>query len=128
MGHPDFRVPEANGRIFASLGPPDGPRGRPTWGMVKLPPDAQVAAIAAHPEAVAPASGAWGRQGCTIITLAKASQGFVRGLLQAAWRHTAPKKLVQAIDAEEAAAADDRKSGRGLSPSRSTRRTRASGR
>ncbi|MCL4209324.1 MAG: MmcQ/YjbR family DNA-binding protein [Phycisphaeraceae bacterium] len=102
MGHPDFRVPASKGRIFASLGPPDGPRGRTTWAMVKLGPAQQAAAIASHPEALAPASGAWGRQGCTIITLSKARQGLVRGLLQTAWRAAAPKRLVEAIDEQEA--------------------------
>jgi hypothetical protein len=61
MGHPDFRV---NGRIFASLH--DGE----VFGMVKLTPEQQEQFIRDHPAAFAPESGAWGRQGCTRVTLA----------------------------------------------------------
>ena len=63
MGHPDFR---ANGRIFASLHQGDA------TGMVKLAPEEQAEFVRLHPEVFAPASGAWGRQGSTIVTLAAA--------------------------------------------------------
>ena len=72
MGHPDFR---ANGRIFASLHAGD------RTGMVKVTPDDQGHLITDHPKVFAPAAGAWGRQGCTIVTLAPAKEPTVRGAL-----------------------------------------------
>ena len=60
MGHPDFR---ANGKIFATLYP-DGERG-----MVKLTPEQQQDFMNADDDVFAPASGAWGRQGCTTVRL-----------------------------------------------------------
>jgi len=60
MGHPDFR---ANGKIFATLYP-DGERG-----MVKLTPEQQQDFISADDDVFAPASGAWGGQGCTTVRL-----------------------------------------------------------
>jgi len=61
MGHPDFR---ANGKIFATLYP-DGEHG-----MVRLTPEQQQDFIGADDDVFAPASGAWGRQGCTTVRLA----------------------------------------------------------
>jgi hypothetical protein len=62
MGHPDFRV---GGKIFASLCPDDG------WGMCKVTPDVQAALIKLQPGVFETASGAWGRNGCTIVHLAQ---------------------------------------------------------
>ena len=76
MGHPDFRV---DGRIFATL-QADGVRG-----MVKVPPDEQGALIEAAPGVFTPAAGAWGRQGCTMVVLARAELALVRGALTLAW-------------------------------------------
>ena len=61
MGHPDFR---ANGKIFATLYP-DGEHG-----MVKLTPEQQQEFMSTDDDVFAPASGAWGRQGCTTVRLA----------------------------------------------------------
>ncbi len=68
MGHPDFR---AGGRIFASLSA-DGKRG-----MVKVSPADQGTLLRTDPEAFVPASGAWGKQGCTMVTLATADAATV---------------------------------------------------
>jgi hypothetical protein len=76
QGHPDFRV---RGRIFASLGP-DG-----SWAMVRLPPDVQAALVELDPKAHAPARGAWGAQGATIVVLAAADPATVREAVEAAW-------------------------------------------
>ena len=65
MGHPDFRV---NGRIFATL------HADHAHGMVKLTPEQQQACIAGHPRAFAPENGAWGRSGCTRVTLKTVDQ------------------------------------------------------
>jgi len=76
MGHPDFR---ANGRIFATLHADD------EWGMVKVQPAEQQALIAAHPAVFVPATGAWGRQGCTNVRLKTAKAATIRAALMLAW-------------------------------------------
>jgi hypothetical protein len=91
MDHPDFRV---GGKIFASLGADE------TWGMVKLTPDQQASYCQTDAGSFAPFKGAWGKRGCTKITLAAADETIVRQVLAAAWRNTAPKKLVAAHDTE----------------------------
>jgi hypothetical protein len=85
MGHPDFRV---DGRIFATLGPEGD------WGMVKLTLDDQASFLRAEPDAFEPASGAWGRRGCTMIRLKNAKESVVREAVIAAWRNLAPKRLI----------------------------------
>jgi hypothetical protein len=90
MGHPDFRV---GGKIFATLGPDE------KWGMVKLAPEEQSALIDSEPDAFHPASGAWGKRGCTIVRLRQAKALTVRHGLLSAWRNIAPKKLVEKFDA-----------------------------
>ena len=86
MQHPDFRV---GGKIFATLGPDE------SWGMVKLTPDEQAEFIAAQPAAFAPASGAWGRRGCTIVQLAAAKKSLVKEALRLAWHNTSSEQIVQ---------------------------------
>ena len=90
MNHPDFRV---RGKIFATLGPDED------WGMVKLTAEQQALFVRAEPVAYRPASGAWGRRGCTIVRLCDADESSVRQALTAAWRNTAPKRLVQDYEA-----------------------------
>ena len=65
MGHPDFR---ADGKIFATL------HADMKFGMVKLTPDQQAEFIREHPGVFAPEPGAWGRQGCTAVALAKVDE------------------------------------------------------
>ena len=86
MAHPDFRVRK---KIFATLGPDE------TWGMVKLTPEEQAAFMAREPHVFEACGGAWGRGGSTKVNLAGAHELTVRQALIAAWRNTAPKKLVQ---------------------------------
>jgi hypothetical protein len=78
MNHPDFRV---NGRIFASLHS-DG-----RHGMVKLSPDEQQRLLRVN-HAFAPESGAWGRQGCTRVSLAAVDEETLGEALTLAWRQT----------------------------------------
>lgn len=80
MGHPDFR---ANGRIFATLHADD------RWGMVKLTPEEQQEFMRLHSKMFVPASGAWGRQGCTMVRLDAADKATLRGAMILAWEHTA---------------------------------------
>ncbi|HEX4592516.1 MAG TPA: MmcQ/YjbR family DNA-binding protein [Gemmataceae bacterium] len=91
MNHPDFRVV---GKIFATLGPDE------TWGMVKLTPEQQALFLRTAPAAFRPASGAWGRKGSTIVQLDAADEPTVRQALTAAWRNTAPKRLLAEYDDE----------------------------
>jgi hypothetical protein len=89
MGHPDFRV---NDRIFCTLHSND------QWGMVKLTPEVQREVIRTHPKMFEPASGAWGRQGSTMVRLDVADKGTVRGAIVLAWQTAVdkpPKKPVK---------------------------------
>jgi hypothetical protein len=87
MDHPDFRV---RGKIFATLGYPDT-----GVGMVKLFPDQQKDFVRAEPKVFAPVNGAWGRRGATHVRLKTAKNTSVLRALAAAWRNTAPKRLVE---------------------------------
>jgi hypothetical protein len=85
MRHPDFRV---GGKVFATLGAPDAGHA-----MVKLTPEAQERCLRLHPAVFAPAAGAWGRRGCTLVTLERATAKLVAPAVAAAWRATAPKAV-----------------------------------
>lgn len=78
MGHPDFR---AFGRIFATLHPDR------ESGMVKLTPDQQQEVLRTHPAAFAPEAGAWGRSGCTRVTLAAVDEETLGEAMTAAWKN-----------------------------------------
>jgi hypothetical protein len=91
MNHPDFRV--AN-KIFATL----GAAGEGS-AMVKLTPEQQHALLAEHPLMFTPAAGAWGVRGATLVNLKAAKSDVIRGTLLLAWRNTAPRKLIEEIDA-----------------------------
>jgi len=86
MNHPDFRVA---GKIFATLGYPDKTRG-----MVKLSPEEQHYLSRDHPNAFIPVKGAWGRRGATSVVLKAASKETLQRAIHAAWRNTAPKRLL----------------------------------
>jgi YjbR len=77
MGHPDFRV---NGRIFATLDHDD------TRGMVKLSPDEQAEFARAESGTFVPAAGAWGRQGCTLVTIARVNEDVLGEAMTLAWQ------------------------------------------
>jgi hypothetical protein len=85
-GHPDFRL---GGKIFATLGSPDG-----DWGMVRLTPDQQEILLAAEPAMFKPASGIWGQRGCTLVRLEAIDEATAKSALTMAWRDRAPKKLL----------------------------------
>ena len=87
MHHPDFRV---GGRIFATLGYPDE-----NSAVVKLRPGEQKEFVRNDPDVFKPVKGAWGRQGATKISLPAARIDIVRKALTAAWRNTAPKRLLK---------------------------------
>ena len=87
MRHPDFRV---GGKIFATLGYPNKDSG-----MVKLPRDEQKEFVRSNPGVFKLVKGAWGRQGSTNICLPAVKIETVRKALTAAWRNTAPKRLLR---------------------------------
>ena len=82
MGHPDFR---AHGRIFATL------LGDGKHGMVALTPDQQRRFMDEYPDGFAPASGAWGRSGSTIVTLASTDENTLGEAMTLAWQNAATK-------------------------------------
>lgn len=86
MDHPDFRVA---GKIFATLGYPD--KG---CAMVKLSPEDQHNLSKDYADAFVPVKGAWGRRGATSVHLKAAKKGIARKAIEAAWRNTAPKRLL----------------------------------
>ena len=90
QGHADFRVGK---RVFATLGYPDE-----NWGMVKLTPEQQGLFVRTEPAVFEPVKGAWGQKGCTYVRLEGATEPSVRQALLAAWRNTAPKKLVKQFE------------------------------
>lgn len=79
-GHPDFRC---GGRIFASL-QPDGERG-----MVKVPPADMVRLVKTHGGTFEPATGAWGRAGCTMVRLADVTSVVLKDAMTLAWQTVA---------------------------------------
>ncbi len=83
MGHPDFRV---HGKVFASL-TADLQRG-----SLRLTPDAQAGCMTDHPNVFTPASGAWGRQGWTVVQLDAVSIDALGDALTLAWQ-AMPAKL-----------------------------------
>ena len=87
MNHPDFRVA---GKIFATLGYPDKTRG-----MVKLSPEDQHYFSKDYPDVFIPVKGAWGRRGATSVQLKAATKEVLAKALRAAWRNTAPKRLLK---------------------------------
>src|SRR3984885_13577122 len=87
MSHPDFRVA---GKIFATLGYPDRTRA-----MVKLSLEDQHYFSKVHPDVFSPVKGAWGRRGATSVLLKAAKKEILAKAIQAAWRNTAPKRLLQ---------------------------------
>lgn len=80
MSHPDFRV---NGKIFATI------HHDHQQGMVKLTPEQQERFIRENPAMFHPAAGAWGRQGCTMVTFAKAADDVVGEAMTLAWQNLA---------------------------------------
>jgi len=92
MDHPDFRV---GNKIFATI-----PRPEELRGMVKLTPEQQGSFMEAEPLAFEPAQGAWGRQGCTYVSLEVVKKATLRRALSAAWRNAAPKRLLEDFEAD----------------------------
>ncbi len=89
MQHPDFRV---DGKIFSTLSPDEA------RAMVKLTPELQREFIVADGETFEAVNGAWGERGATWIDLSLATHEQVRRAVLAAWRNTAPRRVLREFD------------------------------
>src|SRR4051812_36555899 len=77
MNHPDFR---ASGKIFATIHADN------KQGMVKLTPEQQERFMREHPGMFAPAAGAWGRGGSTMVIFSAATEDVVGEAMTLAWQ------------------------------------------
>jgi len=77
QGHADARL---HGRIFATVHA-DG-----VTAMVRLPRTSQLELLRRF-EAARPVSGAWGRAGCTLLSLRDMTREEVQDAVQSAWEH-----------------------------------------
>lgn len=85
--HFDRFAYRAGGPIFATLGPHDGTVN------LRYTPEQQAEASAAHPGAVAPVPGGWGRMGYTTVKLPAVERELFAVLVQVAWEGAAAKRL-----------------------------------
>jgi hypothetical protein len=69
--------------------------------MVKLPPEQQHYLSKDYLEAFVPVKGVWGRRRATSICLKAAEKGILCKAIEAAWRNTAPQRLVTKLDQKE---------------------------
>jgi hypothetical protein len=86
-GFPSFRV---RGKIFCTLRP------KTSRLMVKLDAEDQRNFREAHPEAIEPVPGYWGRKGATFVDCSAVDEPTIVTLLDLAWRNIAPKSLRRA--------------------------------
>jgi hypothetical protein len=94
MGAPDFRI---GGKIFATLA------GGKEWGMVKLSLTDQTHYAREAPAIFEIFPNAWGRAGCTKVLLGEVKKphvALIQQALYAAWKNTAPKKMLKALEEE----------------------------
>jgi hypothetical protein len=87
--HPTFRVRD---KIFVMLGADE------TTANVKATREAQAALVGSEP-ATFGVPAYVGRHGWVRVELARVDPGEMRELVEEAWRMTAPKRLVRALDA-----------------------------
>ncbi len=86
-GFPSFRV---RGKIFCTLRPEISRL------MVKLDGEDQRNFCEAHPGAIEPVPGYWGRKGATFVDCSAVDEPTIVTLLDLAWRNIAPKTLRRA--------------------------------
>jgi hypothetical protein len=83
MDHPDFRIA---GKIFATLGYPDGEHGK-----VRLTPEQQRTFLKKAAKAFSPSAGTWGKQGSTNVYLRAAKIDLIRTVLDLAAKNVIQK-------------------------------------
>jgi len=89
MGHPDFRAPGPDGRIFATI-----LHDRKT-GALMLTPEQQQRFMADAPGAFTPAAGAWGRTGATIVRFADVDAELLGDALTQAWQNAMARAVTK---------------------------------
>ena len=85
-------LPDGRLLLEAALGYPDA-----GWGMVKLPRAEQKRYLKEFPGVFVAAKGAWGAAGCTHVHLKSVDGAMLKRVILAAWRNTAPKRLVEEL-------------------------------
>jgi hypothetical protein len=85
MGHPDFRAPGPDGRIFATI------HDTHETGSLSLTPEQQQRFLRDAPEAFFPAPGAWGRGGSTSVRFAAADEELLGEAVTLAWQNVMSK-------------------------------------
>lgn len=113
--HPDYRL---GGKVFATLGFPDETRA-----MVKLTPAQQAEFIHDYPQVFTPASGAWGRQGCTSVLLRKATKAVMQQAIEAARQNAQWAALAAQRRSRPAAMPATSKRSRNSAPKTAARKT-----
>src|SRR5690606_24269577 len=88
------------GRVFASLGYPDG-----RHGMVVLKPPQQREFVRADPGAFTPANGKWGEAGCTLVRLDAVDEESLGEALTTAWKNAVAAGPTKTAPARTRAAA-----------------------
>lgn len=89
MGHPDFRAPGPDGRIFATI------HDDRKTGSLTLTPEQQQRFLREAPNAFCPAPGAWGRAGSTSVRFEAVDEDTLGEAMTLAWQNvmsTPPKK------------------------------------
>jgi hypothetical protein len=82
MGHADFRV---GGKIFATCG------FKKDFAVLMLTPEQQTGMQEDAPAIFLPAPGAWGKNGSTVVALAKITPDLLEPALRLAWRNRVQK-------------------------------------
>ena len=85
MGHPDFRAPGSNGRIFATIHHDE------QTGSLTLTPEQQQHFLREAPDAFFPAPGAWGRAGSTSVRFSAVDEDTLGDAMAQAWRNAISK-------------------------------------
>lgn len=85
MGHPDFRAPGPNGRIFATI------HHNHESGSLLLTPEQQRRFLDEAPDAFYPVAGAWGRGGATSIRFEAADEETLGEAVTLAWQNAMNK-------------------------------------
>jgi hypothetical protein len=85
MGHPDFRAPGSNGRIFATIHHDE------QTGSLTLTPEQQQHFLREAPDAFFPAPGAWGRAGSTSVRFSAVDEDTLGEAMTQAWRNVISK-------------------------------------
>jgi hypothetical protein len=87
MGHPDFRAPGTNGRIFATIHHDE------QTGSLTLTPEQQQHFLREAPDAFFPAPGAWGRAGSTSVRFSAVDEDTLGEAMTQAWRNVISKPV-----------------------------------